>query len=173
MRDQEKDDMKALAELVSQWSQYQLPDKSIIAAEEHFKAMLDSVPKFDLSSFLLKPGDMPQFTVPKFDIPGLTIQKFEIPDLSGWAAQFAEAQKALQAISFPELERIGKSAVFIAPRAQEGIINLALSGWFLDLGMTLPQIPSLGMLCHRAIRTRLKLRLWRILTSAPTISRPS
>jgi hypothetical protein len=148
MSDPDKDDdMKALAELASQWSQYKLPDASIIVAQEHLKAMLDAVPKvpkFDFSAYMPKSADFLHFRMPKFDIPEFTIPRFDIPDLSGWAAQFVEAQKALQSISFPEFERIGKSAVFIAPRAQEGIINLALSGWFLDLEMTLPQIAELG-----------------------------
>ncbi len=147
MIDPDKYDLKAFAELANQWSQYKLQDASIIAAHEQLKAMLDAVPKvpkFDFSAYVPKSADFLHFRMPKFDIPKFTIPKLDIPELSGWADQFAEAHKALQAISFPEFERIGKSAVFIAPRAQEGIINLALSGWFLDAEMTFPQITELG-----------------------------
>ena len=98
------------------------------------KRRSNSLPKFDFSAYLPKPGGFPKLSIPKIDIP----------DLSGWASQFVEAQKALQSVLFPEIEKIGKSFVFIAPRAQEGIINLALSGWYLDLEMTFPQISELG-----------------------------
>ena len=96
------------------------------------------VPKFDFSAYLPRSEHFLHFRMLKFDIPEFTIPKLDMPELSRWADQFAEAQKALQPIWFPEFERIGKDAVFIASNAQEGIINLALSGWFLDLEMTLP-----------------------------------
>jgi hypothetical protein len=91
------------------------------------------------------------------------MEQYHIPDKSILAAQaqlaqleaelveaqksvqglHSQVQKELQFVAFPEIE-IGKGFILIPQAAPKGIVNLALSGWYLDLEMTLPQVSELG-----------------------------